>query len=237
MTRSLPLAILLIALAAQTSVGDDPSLDLPVAPEAWKNFQAKQGQKGKRPEAPKDPLPPPRPEYVPLFGEPVPVGDSVVFVIDRSSSMTCWMDGQGGETRWEVLQHEIAKAVNALDETQKFALIDFTCITWPLWSELRPATAKNKAEAISWLMAREPRSSTGTGPAVVAALSLGPDSVILLTDGDPNCGLQPGEHRDLIRRMNRGTRIDVIGIGVISQTRAWCQQIACQNNGTYMDVR
>jgi hypothetical protein len=60
--------------------------------------------------------------------------------------------------------------------------------------------------------------------------------VILLTDGEPNCGLQPGQHRDLIRRSNVGIRIDVIGIGVISYTRAWCQQVALQNGGFYVDV-
>jgi hypothetical protein len=239
MTSKVCYALILVILASQAFGQGDSSLDLPVDPKAWEGYRIR--LEGRAP----PPEPPPRadepfqdgPEYVPIFGQDFPVGKSVVFVLDKSSSMDYPAHEGEEETRWERLQKEVTRAIKALGPDQKFSIVEFTCSHRVLWRSLRKATKENKKLAISWLMKLEPSWSTGTGPAVVAGLWWKPDGVILVTDGAPNCGLQPGEHRDMIRRYNKEQiRIDVIGIGVFSYTRAWCQQIASQNGGFYHDV-
>lgn len=238
MGRRLILLIVMVALV--TSAHGQGDLDLPVSPKTWDKW--KLGKAGQAP-----PPGPPRalepfqdgPEYapgtIPLYGEALPVGDSVVFVLDKSSSMDYPSYAGGEETRWEKLQREVSLAIMALEPNQRFSIVEFTCSHRLLWRKMRNATQSNKSLAISWLMQLEPSWSTGTGPAVVSGLFFRPDSVILVTDGEPNCRLQPGEHRDMIRMANPGIRIDVIGIGVFRYTRAWCQQIAAQNGGIYVD--
>ena len=74
---------------------------------------------------------------------------------------------------------------------------------------------------------------------MVEALGIDPGThVVLLTDGAPNCGA-PGfnGHRTMISGANRGgATIDVFGIMTWGRTMRFCQQVAGDSGGRFVDV-
>ena len=65
----------------------------------------------------------------------------------------------------------------------------------------------------------------------------------LVTDGLPECGAPdvlggPDGHRAAIRRANvKPTPVSVFGVGLTTETRTWCQLVAAENGGAFVDVR
>lgn len=108
-------------------------------------------------------------------------GNSVVFVVDMSGSM----DG----VRFVRAQQEMIRAIHHLHVTQKFYVVFFNSHTMPLFyprapKELVPATPAMKRSATRWITDR--RTGQGTEPegALALALSLQPDVIYFLTDGE-----------------------------------------------------
>ena len=68
--------------------------------------------------------------------------------------------------------------------------------------------------------------------------------MVLLTDGEPNCGLYDEydsfnieAHRNVIRMENRQHAvINVFGIAASGQYRRFCQNVAADSGGSYFDV-
>jgi len=146
-------------------------------------------------------------------------------------------------SRLDRVKAELVRALRSLPESWRFNVITYGHpLDIDLWAPaLRPATREAKAAAEAWVMAQGPLGITATGPAVVVALGdREVQLVVLLTDGRPNAGLPvagPDEHRRVIRRANvQGAQIDVYGVAVDPVARAFCQGVAADAGGSYVDV-
>jgi hypothetical protein len=187
-----------------------------------------------------------------FFGEEIDTTSSLVYVLDRSGSM--------GGSKWESVVRESCRSIQGLSESIRFDVVSFNCDSTVLWLDgMRPATPANKTEACAWILALRPGSGTGTAPAVIVGLSLHPDALVLLTDGEPSCnpnygwtpsrwGGQPvrdydttpvlEQHRKMIRDNNRqGVPITVFGVEAGGECRRFCQGVASDSGGSYYDVR
>lgn len=209
-----------------------------------------------RPE-PEDPRDEPPPTF---YGEEIDSeNDTIYYVIDASCSMG-WdessyttLDGQRRTgPRMDRAKVELIRSITGLSENFKFNIIAYDCSTDQWRRRLVEANDSNKADAIGWVNGQQPRGATGTGPATALALEDRDNmSVVLLTDGEPNCGAggggggrggwddwdTPDDHRRMIRRANRqGATINVFGIAASGAQRRFCQQVASDSGGSYFDV-
>jgi hypothetical protein len=231
-------------------------LDLPLNPDthdvfrdaALGNYKPK-GEEGELPQYEIDPdSPDPTDEGPPpvFFGEEISTeNDTIVYVIDISCSMISSTDpfvGADGQThtgnRLDRAKAETIRSIMALSESFKFNVVSYDCITNTWSSELKKASEANKAAASAWVNALKVAGGTGTGPAVVLGLNFGDVmAVAVLTDGEPNCGVDMEGHRQMIRVQNdQGARIDVFGIQATGIYRSFCRSVASENSGTYFDV-
>lgn len=247
--RSLVLMLALFAspLAAQ-DLPPQRDLDLPILLENYKPEPPKpqmppvptpQPSPPPSPtDDPKDVPPPavddPRDEPPPVFyGEEIDVEtDTLIYVIDVSGSMS-------REGRLDRAKLELKRSIAGLSPTLNFNVISYACSMKSWRPAMVPASNGNKASAIAWTQGLIDYGSTGTGPAVSLALSDKQcDSVVLLTDGAPNCGARDIDgHRRMISAANtQGATINVFGIDARSVYREWCQQVAADSGGSYFDV-
>lgn len=217
-------ALLFCLLFAVPAFSQDDGLDLPIGPT----------QSGPlRPKTVGDPVEDSPPV---LYGEEVDsASDSIVYVIDISGSMD-W-DG-----RIDRAKQELTKSINGLSRNFRFDIVAYSCST-KVWAKtLQEANDANKASAATFVASLQPTDATGTGPAVALGLSLDRTNltVVLLTDGAPNCGTprqMPDEHQLMIRRCNtQDASITVFGIAAYGNYRAFCQDVASDNHGSYFDV-
>jgi hypothetical protein len=210
-----------------------PDLDLPIVPE---HYDPKSPAPGPvPPSAAAGDVADPRDEPVPVFfGEEIETpSDSLVYVIDFSCSMY-------NEGRDQKAKAEFARSVGGLPPSLRFNVVVYSCELL-VWSpSLRPASDENKQAAIDFVTGRHPMSGTATGPAVGLALrqDTANKAVVLLTDGEPNCGAEgiPG-HRAMIAHHNaQGATIHVFGISAGEPWRSFCLQVAADSGGNYVDV-
>ena len=258
MKRALGL-IFLLALPCMANY--DKDLDLPISP--W-DPPAPVTTLGKSP--PKTPLeapapiiahdPPPPPELPPsIYGKDLESKSaSVLYIIDISGSMGLdagpFPDLDGVFKPGNRLDHakvELIRSVTSLPKNFEFNVESYDCVM-SLWAqELVKATPENKESAKIWINALQPGGATGTGPAGEFGLLMFPKNklVVLLTDGDPNCGAGDEfnpvacrqAHLSRIRVANvQNARIDVFGVWATGDFRRFCMELAGQNNGSYMDV-
>ncbi|HYE89686.1 MAG TPA: hypothetical protein VEA38_01645 [Terriglobales bacterium] len=204
----------------------------------------------------KDPRDEPPPVF---FGEEIGAdGGAIVFVIDRSGSMSDPVRpyatgiGPGGQvvpldpsipappTRMEAAKAELRRCIAALAPSFRFNLFAYDCTITQWSAALQPADPAPKASALAWLEGLQPGGATATGPATAAALLQHPNCVsfVLLTDGAPNCPFgDRSEHRAMIRAANRqGATIAVFGIAAYGEFRGFCQAVAADSGGPYYDV-
>jgi hypothetical protein len=220
-------------------------IDLPLAEPAFaaeKNPPPPNVDKGN--DDPRD-KPPPT-----LYGEEIPnESDTIFYVIDCSCSMD-WdnqsyttMDGHHANgPRIERAKCELIRSITGLSANFKFNIVSYGCESRMWQQSMVPADDSHKAAGIAYVQALQPDGATGTGPAM--ALALGTDrsnkSVVLLTDGAPNCGTPNetmAEHRAMIRGANtQHATISVFGIAASGSYRAFCQNVAADGGGSYFDV-
>ena len=131
----------------------------------------------------------------------------ILFVIDHSGSMS-WSvghkagdddDDPGKETKMAVAQRELTSAVQGLDERTSFNIVGFSSNFEPFQRRPVRATRENRDKAVRWIAKLAPdgqtnlagslltafentRPSTGAGDDAIA------DTIVVLTDGAPNCG-------------------------------------------------
>ncbi|MCW8140010.1 MAG: VWA domain-containing protein [Planctomycetota bacterium] len=196
----------------------------------------------------------PRDEPPPvIYGEEITSeNDTIVYVLDRSGSMD-WDDASFTDldgnrrtgNRMERAKVELSRSIQGLSRNFRFNVIAFDCATHQWQRRLQEANDTNKAAALAWVRRLSPGGATGTGPAVALALYSDRDnkSVVLLTDGEPNCGLDDGNdfsleaHRRVIRNENtQRAVINVFGIAARGQWRRFCQNVAADSGGSYFDV-
>jgi hypothetical protein len=210
-----------------------PDLDLPIVPE---HYDPKNPAPGPVPPSPEeDDRFDPRDEPAPIFyGEEIETpSDSLIYVIDFSCSMH-------NEERDLKAKAEFARSVSGLPPTLRFNVVVYSC-QLSLWSPgMRLASDANKLAAIEFVESKDPSNGTATGPAVALALRLDTSnkSIVLLTDGEPNCGAEgmPG-HRAMISNENtQDATISVFGIAAGEPWRSFCLEVAMDSGGSYVDV-
>ena len=217
-------------------------LDLPLDKPEY------QGAPPTPPAPPEDPPEDPRDTPPPtIYGEEiVSENDTLYYVLDISGSMD-WdplsytgVDGtRRSGPRIDRAKAELVRSILGLSKNFKFNIVAFDCGTLQWMNALMPANDANKQAAIGWANALYPRGATGTGPA--CALALGDrqtQTVVLLTDGAPNCGANGlSGHRQMISANNsQGAKINVFGIAASGSYRSFCQGVASDSGGNYVDV-
>lgn len=156
-------------------------------------------------------------------------GKSVVFVVDMSGSM------EGA--RFGRAQQELVKSIHQLHVTQKFYVIFFNKHAVPLFfpkppRELVTATPAMKRSATRWIVERHPSQGTEPEAALVLAMSLRPDVIYFLTDGE-----FPERCRQVVKERNTfGAIVHTIAL----QSREGIpllEAIAADNNGSFKLVK
>jgi hypothetical protein len=106
-------------------------------------------------------------------------GRFFVYVIDCSESMI-------EEDRFARATMEVRRSVLALQAPQQFEVIFYNenALPMPGGPKPRPADTQNKSQLLSWLRIIDPDGGTDPRAALKQALSLRPEAVFLLSDGE-----------------------------------------------------
>ncbi|MDF1663447.1 MAG: hypothetical protein P1V97_16875 [Planctomycetota bacterium] len=198
------------------------------------------------------PTPPPEepdPEEEPptFYGEPIPTENATIFyVVDTSCSMgwdrRSYVDDEGNSRtgyRIDRAKSELRKAIRSLPRNFKFNMLGYGCSIQRFRNGMVDADAGNKNSGIAWVNGLRPSGGTMTGPATAQGLADKQNkSVILLTDGAPNCGASSySGHKSVIASNNtQNAIVTVFGIGASGSLRTFCQDVARDNGGNYVDV-
>ncbi len=162
-------------------------------------------------------------------------GDRFVYVLDSSSSMT--------GSRWTAACAQLIKSIEQLEPNQEFFVICFDYHTTFLF-DLAPhnikyatKTEKSPRAVRKWLASRTLGNATMPAEALQVALSLNPDAIFLLSDGE----LQD-ESVLMLRMLNAAAatsqQIPIHTISLYSREGWWAlQQIAADNGGTFTPVQ
>lgn len=154
---------------------------------------------------------------------------SVVFVVDRSGSMS-WNNSL------ERVKSEMSYGIAQLKPDQSFAVVFFDDGVYTMNPQfaLAKATPANIKAVEAWMQTIFPAGGTTPYPAMELALSVNPELIILLSDGefDPR-NVQQITQRNQAKR-DKKCRIDCIGLGSIIVT---LNDIAQQNGGKYKMAR
>jgi hypothetical protein len=179
--------------------------------------------------------------------------DSVVFVVDRSASMSLpvepfvGLDGNviQNATRLDYVKTELKRSISALPSHYSFNIVIYDeCVD--RWQGVRQmATDTNKARANAWIDEIVPWGWTNTGGAASLALNDNENQVVLvLSDGAPNfldCAQSTvadfETHRRVIRAANNQSAvIHTFGIGLDPETRTFLAEVARENGGTFREI-
>lgn len=165
-------------------------------------------------------------EYVQtFFGVPIKSNSRIVFVIDRSGSMTDSM----AHCKWE-----LARAIASLTEDQSFQVMFYSSGPAVVMGdgEMALALDVNKKAAIEFIKSIAPIGQTDPSDALTRAFQLKPDTIYLLTDGE----FEPSV-MDLLLTLNSGLKVTVHTICFIySNGERLLQEIARTHKGTYRFV-
>jgi hypothetical protein len=182
-------------------------------------------------------------ERVELYGEEFPASESVTYVMDRSGSMSwgsSYFTGPDGSTQYGTLMDraklEVNTSIEYLDVGMRFNVVGFNCSVHTLWSCPQPATNANKEAAQAWVQSQSAYGATGSGPAVVAALTTETEQVILLSDGQPNCPYSMSDHEGMMVSAADGRKVSAIGIGDYGSFAQFLQRVAASTGGSYLHV-
>jgi len=150
--------------------------------------------------------------------------NSTIFVIDVSSSML-------GDSRLPRVLNALHRAIDQLGEDQQFCVIlfDTTYYVEPSVNGLIRATKRNKLLIQQWLQNAPGGGGTNPMAAMPQAIGLGPERIVLLSDGefDPT---NIATITALNKQRSRPSRIDCVGL--IEEVLV-LREIARENRGVY----
>lgn len=159
-------------------------------------------------------------------------GDRFVYVMDSSSSMT--------GPRWSAACAQLISSIEQLEANQEFFVICFDYQTTLLFNvpphRIKYVVKADKSSRAvrTWLASRTLGNSTKPAEALQVALSLNPDAIFLLSDGE----IQDNSVL-MLRMLNAaGRKIPIHTISLFSREGWWAlQQIAADNGGTFTPVQ
>lgn len=123
----------------------------------------------------------------------VAYGFRFVYILDKSTSMNWGRSGQANSnSRFDRARYELLRSIDKLAPYQSFYVILFSTTTRRMFDDESPspvtipATRENKQRLRQWLEAADVGGGTDPREALVVALSIAPDAIFLLSDGDFN---------------------------------------------------
>jgi len=156
-------------------------------------------------------------------GEEEPRG--IVYVIDRSGSMTCSLD---------YVKSELKRAIGELSEDDEFDVIFYSSgppVEMPT-RRLVNATERNKQLAFQFIDGVIAQGETDPAGAIERAFAVKPDIIYILTDGEFDRAIVA-----LVKRLNADAKVTVHTIGFLyREGEPILKQIADQNGGRYRFV-
>ena len=177
-----------------------------------------------------DRMPQGEPASIDVFGAAGLTGRNFVFVLDRSKSMGS--DGLGVLDR---ANRELTSAIGQLSENHKFQIVAYHHQTVTLEKRaLLVANGNNKSKVGEFIDNLAAFGGTAHSSALISALALRPDVIVLMTDGgDP--GLTESQLQTLKRIAGRRTQIHCVhfGIGALQDSNNFMTVLAEQNQGSY----
>jgi hypothetical protein len=146
--------------------------------------------------------------------------------------------------RLEAAKRELTNTITQLPADRHFNLVVFNhrVNTWR--TELAPAAAATKQEAIQYVGYLRAVGSTATYDALEAALGFDVEAVYFVSDGQPTDGkiVDPGDILVALRRINHTRRVSIYVIGVApgavgNQFDCFLHQLAQQSSALYRRVQ
>lgn len=181
----------------------------------------------------------------------------ILFVLDRSGSMSFpigYRDGMalsaalGKDSKMDVAVRELSGAIKALDERVSFNVVAFGTGLESFQRRPVRATRENREKAAKWVARLVPDGQTNLAGSLLAAFENtrpGPgvpdesvaDTLVVLTDGAPNCGPIAYENDTLaeLRRLNQDgwVAIHAIFLG-IDGDEAFMKSLASEHGGKFI---
>ena len=149
----------------------------------------------------------------------------IVYVVDRSGSMTDSMD---------FVKYELKRSLGDLGEDCEFHVIFYSSgppVEMPT-RRLVSATDRNRQLAFEFIDGVIPQGETDPSKALERAFACGPELIYLLTDGEFDRQII-----DLCKRLNTGSKVTIHTIGFLYKTgEEVLKQIATDNGGNYKFV-
>lgn len=172
-------------------------------------------------------------------------GGAVVLVLDGSGSMK---EASGdGRSRMEAAQDGLGKVVEALPDDAKVGLRVYgstisdgagSCEDSTL---LVPVAQVDKPALTAGIEKLTPLGNTPIAYALEQGVkdlpNEGPRSIVLVSDGEENCGGDPCEVARDLRKQGTDFYIDVVGLQVDKASRDQLTCVASAGGGTYYDVQ
>lgn len=200
--------------------------------------------------------------HVSFFGVPLDGAQDVVFVLDRSGSMSGVSAGFAGQqvgmsktgavlaglggtiandlahnplpSKLEAAKAELINTLRAMPDGTRFDIIWFDDSLQALAPRMMILEPSTRAAVESFIRGIKTGGSTAAVPALDLAYSIGAARIVLLSDGLANTG---GGADDLLSHarseMTRGVRFDTVGLG-IDQDAALLQTLARESGGVAM---
>ncbi|MHC4339738.1 MAG: HEAT repeat domain-containing protein [Planctomycetota bacterium] len=149
----------------------------------------------------------------------------VLFVIDVSSSME--REDERGISRQQRAARELQQTLGALPPKARFAILAFAAHVRRFPEEATDAGRDQATAAVQWLQQIKPAGATNTYGALMRAFEdpVEPDSVVLLSDGNPyRCsfrGKNYSEHEQIlaeVRRVNAGRQLRLHTVALLGGT-------------------
>jgi hypothetical protein len=191
-----------------------------------------------------------------FFGIPI-AGSSVAYVIDTSGSMSALdpggmtvsddvgtaigmalLGGLVGDKikmrKIDTAKSELHHCLSSMPAHTSFNLRAFNDNEIPFYKTPVPTTADNVGYARGFIDGLEPTGGTVIIDSLENALKSGTDTVVLLSDGQPNASEEPGAIKELVasQHAKTGVVLHVVGLGM-DQDDDLLSTIASSTGGAY----
>ncbi|MCC7476500.1 MAG: VWA domain-containing protein [Pirellulales bacterium] len=124
-------------------------------------------------------------------------GQTFVYVVDASSSM-------GDRGKFDRARYELLQSIEQLQGDQRYFIVFYSDREYPMDAEAPlEANQRNFARTAEWVRGVEPSGGTNPLPALLYALSLRPDAIYFLSDGQ----FDPDAIKELRSRNRGNTRL------------------------------